>query len=86
MDFRINETLQIGAVANSAYQVEIESVSLFLAFTIELMRHSKPYLPAPIYRGIETGGRKCLFIFRIHHSSSVGGISESRLPTKRAVA
>ena len=34
VDLRINGTLQIGAVGNSAYQVEGESVCLFLEFTI----------------------------------------------------
>ena len=34
VDLRINETLQIGAVGNSAYQVRGESVSLFFEFTI----------------------------------------------------
>ena len=34
VDLRINETLQIGAVGNSTYQVEGESVYLFLEFTI----------------------------------------------------
>ena len=34
VDFRINETLQIGAVGNSAYRVEGESVCLFFQFTI----------------------------------------------------
>ena len=34
VDLRINETLQIGAAGNSAYQVRGESVYLFLEFTI----------------------------------------------------
>ena len=34
MDFRINETLQTGAVENRTYQVRGESVYLFLEFTI----------------------------------------------------
>ena len=42
MDLRINETLQIGAVKNSAYQIWGQSAFLFFEFTIELMRHAKP--------------------------------------------
>ncbi len=41
VDFKINETLQTGAVSNRTYR--------------------------PRQIGIETEGRKCLFIVRIHH-------------------
>ena len=34
VDLRINETLQIGAVKNSAYQIWGQSVFLFFEFTI----------------------------------------------------
>ena len=34
VDLRINETLQIGAVTNSAYQIWGQSVFLFFEFTI----------------------------------------------------
>ena len=60
VDFRINKTLQTGAVR-------------------------KPHLPAPIISlprfigGIETEGRKCLFIFRIHHSIAITA-SIARVP------
>ena len=56
VDLSINETLPIGEVGNLAYPDK---------------SGSKPTGPdnkfTPIYRGIETEGRKCLSVFRIHH-------------------
>ena len=43
VDLRINETLQIGAVKNSAYQIWGQSVFLFFEFTIIPLKE----LPAP---------------------------------------
>ena len=57
VDFRINETLQIGAVGNSAYQVRGESVCLFFEFTINQLHMSPRW-------GFRYGKSRLLYTYR----------------------
>ena len=72
VDLRINETLQTGAVRKPHLPF------CRLVGTVSNSADAVRLETAP------TGERECLFIFRIHHNSPVGGISEFRLLTPHA--
>ena len=73
VDLRINGTLLTGAVGNRTYRRMKARLETAPTPTYRDRSRPAPIISLPRFiEGIETEGRKCLFIFGVHHNSSGG--------------